>query len=144
MKKQLNILAILLLFNISFYAQKNDKESREKIKSAKISFISDELSLTPKQAEKFWPIYNSFRDTFYSLYREKRDIERNINYGKITEKEAKELVEKIQDKENEINQKRIEFIKETSKIIKYKQLLKLNYAEHKFKKNLLERIKKEN
>lgn len=130
--------------SITFYAQKNDRDSRNKIMTAKISFISNELELTTNQAEKFWPVYNGLREEIYSLYREKRDLERNIDYNNITEKEAKVLFEKIMLKNTAIDNKKADFMKELSTIINYKQLLKLNHAEHKFKKNLLERIKKDN
>ncbi|MDO3694529.1 hypothetical protein QVZ41_06685 [Wenyingzhuangia sp. chi5] len=144
MKKQFTLLLFFLFMSVSFFGQGNDENSREKIRSAKVSFISNEISLTPEQAEKFWPIYNSFRDSMYKLYGEKHNIERRVDFNKVTEKEAKILVQKIQDKEVQINQAKTNYIKELSKILAYKQILKLNYAEHKFKKTLLERIKKEN
>lgn len=144
MKKQLILLVFFLFMSMSFFGQGNNENSREKIRSAKVSFISNEISLTPQQAEKFWPIYNSFRDNMYKLYGEKHDIDRHINFKKITEKQAEILVKKIQDKESQINQTKTNYVKELSKILDYKQILKLNSAEHKFKKTLLERIKKEN
>lgn len=144
MKKHITILALFLLTTSSFYSQGNDRRSRQKITTAKISFISNELSLTPEQAEKFWPVYNGIKEEIYSLYQEKRALERSINYDKITEEQAKVNFEKIVAKNKEIDRKRESFMKELSKILKYKQLLKLNYAEHKFKKTLLERIRKEN
>ena len=144
MKKSLILFLYFIFFSISFFGQGNDSKSREKIRSAKVSFISNEISLTPKQAEKFWPTYNTYRDNIYKLYGEKHNIERRVDFNKINEKQAEILVKKIQDKEEEIHSFKINYIKELSKILEYKQILKLNYAEHKFKKTLLERIKKEN
>ena len=144
MKKQFTLLLFFLFVSFNFFGQRNDENSREKIRSAKVSFISNEISLTTKQAEKFWPIYNGFRDNMYKLYGEKHSIERSVDFKKVTEKQAETLVKKIQDKEEQINQAKINYVKELSKVLDYKQILKLNYAEHKFKKTLLERIKKEN
>ncbi|ANW95476.1 hypothetical protein AXE80_03920 [Wenyingzhuangia fucanilytica] len=143
MKKHITLIALFLLTSSIVFGQGNDKNSREKIATAKISFISNELSLTPEQAEKFWPVYNSLKDEIYSLYQQKRELERNVNHDKITEKQAKIVLEKIIAKNQEIDRKKADFMKDLGKILNNKQLLKLNYAEHKFKKTLLERIKKE-
>ena len=35
-------------------------EMYERMKSAKIAFITDRLKLTPQEAEKFWPLYNEY------------------------------------------------------------------------------------
>lgn len=143
MKKHINIFILFSLIFSNFYGQGHNRKSHEKVTSAKISYISDELSLTSEQAEKFWPVYKSLRDDVFSLYEQKRDLERNIDHDNITEEEAKIIVEKIVSKNEEINLKKGDFVNQLSTILNYKQLLKLNRAEHKFKKRLLERIKKE-
>lgn len=141
MKKSTTLLALLFLISINFYGQMRG-QSREKIISAKIGFISNELSLSPEQAQKFWPVYNNFRDAIYALDLQKRTIERKIDYDNLSEEDAKKLVQKIQKMDKEIHQSEEVFYDDIIKIITYKQFLKLNRAEHQFKKNLLQRIRR--
>ncbi len=49
----------LLISGISFGQQKPDWE---KIKSLKVAFITEKLSLTSKEAQSFWPVYNEFEE----------------------------------------------------------------------------------
>ena len=51
-----------------------DRDSwRERIRSERVAFITEELSLTPAEAEKFWPVYNEFRDRKAEAQREIRE-----------------------------------------------------------------------
>jgi hypothetical protein len=78
MKKKL-LLFMLIAFSMTTYAQQNnprrpfmdrrmnqeglrgDKESRkEKLELYKVQFFTKELSLTPAEAEMFWPVYEVY------------------------------------------------------------------------------------
>ena len=61
---------MLIFISAITYAQP-PQGKRDKVKSLKIAFISDELALTPQEAEKFWPIYNTFEDKQFVLRHEK-------------------------------------------------------------------------
>ena len=39
----------------------------DRIESLRIAFISQSLSLTPEEAQKFWPVYNQFHNDLKSL-----------------------------------------------------------------------------
>ena len=39
---------------------KSAQERRERVESAKIAFLTDKMSLTTEQAQKFWPLYNEY------------------------------------------------------------------------------------
>jgi hypothetical protein len=53
------VMVALCVSAIATYAQQDGKG--DKIESLRIAFISQRLSLTPEEAQKFWPIYNSYR-----------------------------------------------------------------------------------
>ena len=55
-KKKIVLFAFLLGTTIIVGQHKPD---REKIKTLKVAFITDELDLSSSEAEKFWPIYNA-------------------------------------------------------------------------------------
>ena len=58
MKKYIFYLAFFLISTLSFGQETED----EKIESLKTAFITEALSLTPEEAQAFWPIYNLFED----------------------------------------------------------------------------------
>ena len=66
MKTKIYSLLILLLFTSLGFSQ-GFRDKKEKIKALKIAFISQKLSLTTEQAEKFWPIYNKYEDKIVAL-----------------------------------------------------------------------------
>ena len=56
-------LLILFLFISSTYicnAQAGKKDRTEDINTVKIAYITNQLNLTPGEAQKFWPIYNRY------------------------------------------------------------------------------------
>ena len=59
MNSKILTLIFVLFFSFSLSAQVN-KESREKIKTLKIAYITEQLNLTAKEAQDFWPIYNTY------------------------------------------------------------------------------------
>jgi len=106
-KKLYPILFLLLSFN--FYAQSDKdkfKEKREQIKAMKVAFLTTELDLTSSEAEKFWPLYNTYDDKQFELrhqkmkeyYKRMKDDELN----KLSEKDAAALLNQIEDNEEDL------------------------------------------
>jgi Spy/CpxP family protein refolding chaperone len=149
MKK--NILFLIALFLISFFASAQKltpkKPREEKIKALKIAFITDELNLTSKEAQRFWPVYNKFNETLHQLERsEKQHMRSNIKGAggieNISEKEAKELIKKIADLEKQIYKTKIAYDSELAKVLSYKKILKLKTAEREFIRNLMKKYRR--
>jgi hypothetical protein len=65
MKKYLLIL-ILIFGNFSFVHAQNGQRA-EKVQELKIAFITQKLQLTSAEAEKFWPVYNSYENEIKQL-----------------------------------------------------------------------------
>lgn len=80
--KQLN-LTVALLFSMAFAtAQESRTERFERIEAEKIAFITNELNLTPSEAQKFFPIYNQYYKEISKLKSERRN--RRIQGGQRT------------------------------------------------------------
>lgn len=68
--KNLALTTLALLLVISFLdvnAQENSRErdmeqKKERFEAQKVAFITDRLDLSSAEAEKFWPIYNAYKD----------------------------------------------------------------------------------
>jgi hypothetical protein len=65
MKKYLLIL-IIILGSFSFVSAQNGQRA-EKVQELKIAFITQKLQLTSAEAEKFWPVYNSYENEIKQL-----------------------------------------------------------------------------
>ncbi len=81
-----------------------DVSAKEKIKAARIGLITQRLSLTPEQAEKFWPIYNEFTQKRRGLMQQYKDAEKNINPNNPDTKQQQGLVDLgLKVKQDELN-----------------------------------------
>ncbi|MDO6738245.1 hypothetical protein [Wenyingzhuangia sp. 2_MG-2023] len=141
MKKNITFIAFFLI-GFCFYAQQKNKTDKNDIRAARISFITEKLSLRPNQAEKFWPVYNTYKNETYALIKAKNELQKNINFNSLSEQQAEQLFRVIIDKEQQIYDRAQEFHQDITKVIDYKQILKLRNAETNFKKKLLEHIQK--
>jgi hypothetical protein len=142
-----NILPIILFFiTFSFYAQ-SDKtdEKREKIKAYKVSFLTTELELTSTEAEKFWPIYNTYDDKQYELRHEKmkmylRKLD-DDNISSMSEKEAASLLSQIESADKELYILRDKYNSNLKKILSSRKILKLKKSEDDFNRKLLKQYR---
>jgi hypothetical protein len=55
MKKYIIILTLFLV--VSKYFGQHKKETRDKIKTLKVAYLTQELKLIAKEAQLFWPVY---------------------------------------------------------------------------------------
>jgi hypothetical protein len=65
-KNKMLLLALSLVSYIGLNAsapvlQQTEESRADKIEALRIAFISQQLSLTPAEAEKFWPVYNQYK-----------------------------------------------------------------------------------
>jgi hypothetical protein len=64
MKKYLLILTLLLGSFSRGFAQENqpgdDLTKQEKIKALYVAYVTQQLQLTPEEAQKFWPVHTQF------------------------------------------------------------------------------------
>lgn len=69
MKQILIILLISFTGFSSVKAQDNDRAKRmEKIQALKVAFITQKLSLTTDEAQRFWPVYNRYETDIHQAF----------------------------------------------------------------------------
>ncbi len=143
--KKILTLTLLLFVCLNIAAQK--RKNREKIKALKIAFLTQELNLNTDVAEKFWPIYNEFQDNLDALRRKgMSDIRLKLKnaggFEALTEKESKTFVQsKINLDKKELAEKE-KFLAKVSKVLSYKQILKLQLSERDFARKLMRKYRK--
>lgn len=145
MKTKHFITALFLICTVTFYGQENKKE---KIKALKIAYITKDLNLSSSEAEKFWPVYNSFDEKQFDLRMVKmRKIRQELKSKPIenfSDAEANALLNQIDNLEEDSYQNKKKLISDLRKIISPVKILKLKQAEDDFNKSLLKQYRKRN
>jgi len=73
MKKLIFIFFLLFASITNIEAQNQDRHNLFKqIEAAKIAFLTKELSLTPADAERFFPLYNQYQKEMRELIQQRR------------------------------------------------------------------------
>jgi len=139
------IITPLLLFIICFssFAQSGSKDWRQQIKAQKVAFITEQLSLTPQEAQKFWPIYNAFEDQLHQIRRnDEKAIRDAMKKEKLTEKEAQDVINQFIAVENKKHLAKQQLIKDLDGVIPPQKIIKLKIAEDAFNRKLMESYRK--
>lgn len=123
----------------------HSQESKyEKIKALKTAYITEQLSLTSVEAEKFWPVYNTFETKFRDL-RVSRKNEVQFKFesdiSKLSDDEANKIIDQYMAMETAQLQIEKERLAALRKILSPQRLLALRKAEDSFKGELLRRYK---
>lgn len=137
---------LFLFISFTFYAQgERTKEKREQIKAMKVAFLTTELDLTSNEAERFWPIYNTFDDKQFELRHQKmKGFFRKMNndeLDKLSEKEATALLNQIENNEEDLFQLRKKFIGNLKDVLPAVKIIKLKKAEDDFSRKLLQQYR---
>ncbi len=85
MKKTRNIfvLVILGLWGLSAFSQpgfgRRFEDQMQAIEARRVAHITEKLSLTPKEAQVFWPVYNEYLEKVSELSQKQREWYQEIN-----------------------------------------------------------------
>ncbi len=143
-----NILSLLIVFiSINAIAQEGQfiRKKKEQIKSLKVAFITNELSLTPEESGKFWPLYNAYEEKQQEIRKQrfKGYVDRMDNYAfdKLSEKEAATMLAQMESSEDELHQAKKKFITSLKGVISPVKILQLKKAEENFNRKLLQQYR---
>jgi hypothetical protein len=120
------------------FAQNN----KEKIEALKVAFIAKELSLSPQEAQVFWPVFNEWQDKIEAIKSKRKEFKRiRENPEALSDKE----IEVYLSSELMVRQRETELFKEYTerlrKILPIKKVALLYKAEEEFKKELIKQLK---
>ena len=116
---------------------------REKIKAQRVAFITERLSLTSEEAQRFWPVYNEFTDQFEAIKRLQKDnrMLANDKLAVMTDKEIeKSLSDELLHQQQMVDLQR-KYQLELAKVIPVKKIAMLYKAERDFKLQLLKKMR---
>ena len=144
MRLTITIFALFLFTQLN--AQPSSQDTRrgdfEKFRAQKVSFITNALSLTPAEAEKFWPIYNEYDRKRNEFHRKRVDVERRL-MERIEKGENLSNNELTEINNTMLNNIRIEYelLKEYNEkfrtVLPIKKVVMLNIVERNFNFRML-------
>ncbi len=138
------IILLCILITPVVIAQKGPKE---KIKTLKIAYITEQLDLSSKEAEKFWPIYNTHQQALESLKKQHRQtmrqLKKNTNATMMNTQEAQDFIDTHLSIEQEKLAIRKKQLLELKNILPPKKVVLLILAEGSFKKKLLRQLRQQ-
>jgi hypothetical protein len=127
-------------------AQKGEPSegSKEKIKKLKIAYFTENLGLTEKETQQFWPVYNAFDDKnhelrvqgFSKIKKEVKDMEQ------LSEAEAQEILVRLESLEDEMHENKKDFMRKLKKILPAKKIIRLKKSERDFNIKLMKQFRK--
>lgn len=149
--KRLITLTLAALIAAPLFAQPDKPEhlrqKKEKVDAMKAAFITQELDLTPEEAQTFWPVFNEM-DKKIEAYRLKEAEQRMkmLEEGKtlddLSDDEVKKMMEKRFDDEAAILEIKQAYHDRYLKILGVKRTAKLYMAERKFQRELMRKMRK--
>lgn len=142
MKKLIIILLTALFFTpgIAQEEQIKDPKAQEKIKAARIAFITERLGLTPDEAEKFWPVYREFSMKRQELKEQYETRRKNPDPKKTTEENEKETIAYgLQLRQRELDLEK-EYSDKLLNVVPAQKVMALRRAEVDFRNLLIKQI----
>ena len=133
----LSVMAISAFAQDEDLPQPQDQKVRDKIEAARIAYITDQLQLTPGEAEKFWPIYREFAERRRGIRQQMREA-RNADPAQ-TDQEAVDQQFKMKQQELDLEK---DYSGRLLKVISAQKLRSLPQAERKFRQMILDQIQR--
>jgi len=145
MKQIIFLFSIVLLFSGEIAkAQDDEHKARwEKIRSEKVSFLTDKLELTPSEAQKFWPVYNELENKRWEAQKCRRDLEVKVKEAEesLSDKEVIELTKDYAGNMQKEGTLMVKYNEEFLKILPPQKVLKLYKAENEFRMYMIQKYR---
>lgn len=126
------------------FAKHNSKHS-ELIEAEKVAFFTSFLQLKPDEAKELWPIYDMLSNQKKQLWDKHHQILYKTRPEEtISDETALEAIDSIALIISEISRIDQEMNKQALKILPPQKVLRLQHAEHHFKRYLLKNMRSKN
>lgn len=114
---------------------------QERIKAAKVAYLTRELNLSPQEAERFWPVYNEFENRRDDLRHRMKDlIDERDGGGYTSDDRANSALDEWMNLREQELQLEKNFRKSMQGILPSRRLVALHQAERDFQRELLKRL----
>ena len=138
------IVVVLALFSLTRTAVSAHQEGdwQEKMRAERVAFLTTAMELTPAEAEKFWPVYNSMeaerRASFGKVMRAYKALSDGVAAGK-TDKELEVLVNDYTTANKNSHSIEAKYTPQLVKVLSVSKVAKLFVAEEEFRRQQIGR-----
>lgn len=133
LRKILGLLSICILFSLNSFSQ-DSKQRHEQIEAVKVAFITNKLDLTAEEAQKFWPVYNSYQAEWMNLMRKRKDARTKKNI------DPDDKISADLEYESKMLALKKKYRALYSKVIPSQKILLLYQAEREFREHLIKQL----
>lgn len=134
------ISSLFLVFALSAvaWAQPDPDKREERVAALRVAVLTEVLSLTPEEAQGFWPLYNEFQD-------KREQVHKQIKPAKqlegMTDAEVEDYLKRYFElKQQEVDLER-DLAQKLRKVLPTRKIAKLPMAEREFRERLIARLK---
>ena len=153
MKQVISVLCALAVFAAGAFAQApqspqgprrgGDNGWRERVRSEKVAFLTQEIDLTESEAQVFWPIYNEIqkaqRENFEAVQKAYMAMEKGVQEKK-TGKEMEKLVHAYIDAKDKSDGIETKYLNKLLKALPAEKVARYYIAEEKFRHQQIGRL----
>lgn len=138
------IVVVLALFSLTRTAvfAHHEGDWQEKMRAERVAFLTTAMELTPVEAEKFWPVYNSMeaerRASFGKVMRAYKALSDGVAAGK-TDKELEVLVNDYTTANKNSHSIEAKYTPQLVKVLSVSKVAKLFVAEEEFRRQQIGR-----
>ena len=149
MKRVISVLCALVILTAGAFAQNpgqrrgGDNGWRERVRSEKVAFLTEEIDLTESEAQVFWHIYNQLqkeqRDSFEAVQKAYAAMAKGVTDGK-TGKEMEKLVHAYIDAKDKGAGIDTKYLNKLLKALPAEKVARYYMAEEKFRHQQIGRL----
>lgn len=137
------LLALLLFVVVpaaSFAQAGTGRADRlNQLENAKIAYLTEKISLTQDQAQKFWPLYNDFTARRRDLNRRMRQL-RTTRPDALSDQQIRENLTQAMDLRQQEVKLEKDYFDKFQKVLSIRQVGQLYAAERDFTREVIKRV----
>lgn len=140
MKKLILGIITVLIFTSSVFGQrKMREEAMEKVKAYRVEYFTDNLELTAKEAEVFWPIYDDFQT---KKERIRRTGKKQRKVELMSDEEVENYLVAHLNQEQKLLDLKKDFFREVKLVLPIRKVAMIPQTEKSFRKEILSEMRK--
>ena len=117
------------------FAQRPSSKTNDRIESYQVGFITQKLNLSTEEAQKFWPLYNQYKE-------QTKKLRQDGKFAQLTEEmsdsEAEQFIKTALEREAKELELKKEFIQKLRPVLPARKIARLQDLEREFKRELLD------
>lgn len=118
-----------------------NKDAQQKLEALKMAYLTQQLDLSPKEAEKFWPLYNQYQKDMHNIIEKRKQVEMNKNQlNQADNKQIEQSMNQDFQLQQQALQVRQKYQKAFQNVLPPRKVMKVYRSEKDFNMKLIEEL----